>query len=374
MNKSGFSSSLAVVCPFSVILLLQTPHREAHAAHGPPNGFVPQTGEHCYMYAIQNLDDRSELGVLVLRGKAGRQGYARDNLILAPNTNHREWILPIRTLQIATADFKTPGSGNRFELPAFLLQPDSSPDPDGDGLRDLAEFILGSVPKQGDMDVGGIPDGIEVQQDIDPLEGKPASVVLRATANRLERLHADGEAGGGMRLLFRQLIPGRWRRIRHVRHHPVELAHIGAASAGFEVVRAMPRRQLRGERQGDDLVERDFLAFGHGSSLTGEVVGNLGFDLGHVDCRNRFKNSAGRTTCTPKAAATARCRTLCVTRYRTSASRASCTSGSSSGSVAAGCHSVFCFRRSAKAQSTSRNASTSAWLIRNIPASRWRSS
>ena len=132
-----------------------------------------------HYYAISNLDNPS---IPVLRGKAGSQGYAHDVIILAPNTRYREWILQIRTMQIGVTNYSTPDVGQRFQIPTFHLAPTTSPDSDGDGLTDLAEFILGTNPAKADSDGDGIPDGVEIQDGTDPLDGLPATIgIIAAT-------------------------------------------------------------------------------------------------------------------------------------------------------------------------------------------------
>jgi hypothetical protein len=162
--------------------------------------------------------------------------------------------------------------------------------------------------------------------------------------------------------------------IGHVGHDLIERLDVTPAGAGFDVVGSLPGPELGGEVESNYRVEENLLALGCGAGLSRQVIRNLCFDLGHVDCLSRFKNSDGRNTCTPNSAAraTAICRTLCVTRYRTPVSRASCTSASSSGSAATGGHAVLFWRRSANAQSTSGNASASAWFRFSARASRRR--
>src|SRR5688572_25459917 len=109
-----------------------------------------QSGVHYYL--IENLSDSAETGGSVLRGKAGSQGYAHDAIILAPNTLYREWILHLQTMRVAVTNYTTPDVGRSFRLPEFQLRTSTSPDSDGDGLHDLAEFILGTLPNRADTD------------------------------------------------------------------------------------------------------------------------------------------------------------------------------------------------------------------------------
>ncbi len=49
-------------------------------------------------------------------------------------------------------------------------------DTDNDGLADLAEFIIGTDPRNPDSDGDGIADGAEIDQGTNPLDGRPAAV------------------------------------------------------------------------------------------------------------------------------------------------------------------------------------------------------
>lgn len=132
-----------------------------------------------HYYAISNMINPT---IPVLRGKAGSQGYAHDLIILAPNTQYREWILHLQTMRVAVTNYTTPDVGRSFQLPEFQLRTSTSPDSDGDGLHDLAEFILGTNPNNPDTDGDRIPDGVEVQNGTDPLDGLPASIgIIAAT-------------------------------------------------------------------------------------------------------------------------------------------------------------------------------------------------
>ncbi|MCI0536021.1 MAG: Ig-like domain-containing protein [Verrucomicrobiales bacterium] len=179
--------SLGYVLPRPLCLLLRPSHLGllfvslligTWADAAAPNGLVLQTQLHYYV--ISNLDNPSSPA---LRGLAGNQGYAHDSIILAPNTRYQEWILRVPSLEVATTEYKTPGSGNRFELPEFIFRQETLPDTDGDGLHDLGEFILGTDPTKRDTDGDGIPDGAEVLHGTNPIDGRPAATGIIDTAS-----------------------------------------------------------------------------------------------------------------------------------------------------------------------------------------------
>lgn len=130
-------------------------------------------------YAIENLDTPQS----VLRGFAGSAGVAFDNLILSPDTNYRFWLLEAGEFRIANIDFTTPSSGGNVAVPDFNFRQASSHDSDGDGLRDLAEFIAGTNGLDPDSDDDGILDSAEIRQGTDALEGTPARTGLLATTD-----------------------------------------------------------------------------------------------------------------------------------------------------------------------------------------------
>ncbi|MBI3417732.1 MAG: Ig-like domain-containing protein [Verrucomicrobia bacterium] len=134
-----------------------------------------QTGLH--YYAVVDLNT----GKVVQRGTAGANGYAFDQLILAPNTPYRLMLLQAASLQVAQQSLTTPNSGSTFNIPQFTLAPSTQPDSDGDGLTDDAELIMGTDPNNPDTDGDGIPDGAEVQQGQDPLSGLIAKTGIIAT-------------------------------------------------------------------------------------------------------------------------------------------------------------------------------------------------
>ena len=145
------------------------------AGAGTPD-LTPQTGLH--YFAILNLDS----GQVIQRGGAGDNGIAHHNLILAPNTHYRQFILQAATLLVGSSDFTTPDSGATITLPAIPLHTSRMADSDGDGLPDDAEFIMGTDPRDADSDADGIKDGAEVQQGTDPLSNRTVRTGIIASA------------------------------------------------------------------------------------------------------------------------------------------------------------------------------------------------
>jgi hypothetical protein len=76
-------------------------------------------------------------------------------------------------------------SGQRATFPDYLLTIDATTlnDTDGDGLPNVAEFIIGTDFVILDTDGDGITDGAEVQQGTDPLDGIPAATGIIASAD-----------------------------------------------------------------------------------------------------------------------------------------------------------------------------------------------
>ncbi|MFM1942078.1 MAG: hypothetical protein RI897_1060 [Verrucomicrobiota bacterium] len=137
---------------------------------------APSLGPH--YYALQSL----ETGQVVQRGTTGSGGVAFEQLILAPNTRYRIWVLQAANLYTGAIDVTSPSIGNSLQLPAILLGTDLSRDTDADGLNDDGEFIMGTNPAQGDTDGDGVLDGLEVQQGSDPLSGLAVRTGIIASA------------------------------------------------------------------------------------------------------------------------------------------------------------------------------------------------
>ena len=132
-----------------------------------------------YYYAIENLDS----GTVVRRGTTTATGIPANSLILAPATGYREWLLEVDTLYVGFVEFRTPTAGRGFTIPTVPLLPSLTPDSDGDGLPDDAEFVVGTNALNPDSDSDGILDLSEIQQGLNPLEGVPAAIGIIASVD-----------------------------------------------------------------------------------------------------------------------------------------------------------------------------------------------
>ena len=132
-----------------------------------------------FFYAIENL----ESGFVVQRGQAGSQGIQPGDLILAPETHYREWLYDARTENLGVVDFTTPTSGRRFRIPQVPMTLPATPDSDGDGLHDDAEFVIGTDALDPDTDGDGVSDGAELEQGLDPLDGIPGRTGIQASVD-----------------------------------------------------------------------------------------------------------------------------------------------------------------------------------------------
>lgn len=110
-------------------------------------------------------------GQTVQRGRTGGSGALLDGVLVAPNRPFRLLVLRAEDFQIGVGDFVSPSVGAGVTPPYVLLEPDGSPDSDGDGLSDHAETIAGSRADRPDSNGDGMNDAAAVRAGFDPLAG-----------------------------------------------------------------------------------------------------------------------------------------------------------------------------------------------------------
>ncbi len=130
-----------------------------------------------HFYAVEDLDR----GRVEQRGLAGTLGTAFAQLILAPNTRYRLWVLSASSLRIGRVEVTTGDVGSNLEIPDIVLRRHNNFDEDGDGLADVAEFVVGTDVRDPDTDGDGIRDGIEIAEGLDPADGLALGVGIRAS-------------------------------------------------------------------------------------------------------------------------------------------------------------------------------------------------
>ena len=165
-------------------------------------------------YALVDMDRFPVQGeAAVQRGEA----TGRRQFLLAANTTYRLFKLDRASLRVGYVEFRSGPDGSRFEVPPVPLRDASYlVDADGDGLSDLAEFVLGTDPNDPDSDDDGILDGAAAQAGVirDPLlrTGLIASVQLPGNAQDVCALDdmavvALGQAGVAITNVFTRMNP-----------------------------------------------------------------------------------------------------------------------------------------------------------------------
>lgn len=122
-------------------------------------------GDSLRRYAIESL----VTGTIIQRGVVNSSGSGGNSVILAPSTQYRAWLFEPSTGLIGFRDFFTPAIGQPGSIPQVRLGLAYSPDSDGDGLSDDAEFVVGTDPKKYDTFGLGISDGLLVRSGSDVL-------------------------------------------------------------------------------------------------------------------------------------------------------------------------------------------------------------
>jgi hypothetical protein len=167
----AFSSRTAVVAAVLLIVafagLRDGIGARLHATALPPQ---PVKGE--FYYVIYDI--RAEQ--VVARGRVETETEVFSGLLLPSERRYRLGLLHARTLKEGWTEFTTPPAGQTFRFPNMIFSDSSGPDTDGDGLTDMAEFIVGTDPFNPDTDGDGIPDGAEVRQGTNPLDNTPGVI------------------------------------------------------------------------------------------------------------------------------------------------------------------------------------------------------
>lgn len=102
---------------------------------------------------------------------------------LQPNTYYRVSLLDPTSLDSGGLVFLTGPNGTRRQFTRVPLGPDPTDDPDNDLLTNENEYIVGTDDLSADTDGDGVPDGAEVIQGTNPLDGLIAQTGIVATAD-----------------------------------------------------------------------------------------------------------------------------------------------------------------------------------------------
>lgn len=142
-------------------------------------------------FALESL----ETG-FIQRGQLNSAGAA-ENLFVAPEELYQLSYYDAVNRRSGSVTLRSQLSGLTTYLPYALLirvEGGSRPDSDGDGLSDVAEFIVATAPNKADSDADGIPDGRELSLGSNPLDGVglPLGIVAQvATPGKAESVVAE---------------------------------------------------------------------------------------------------------------------------------------------------------------------------------------
>ena len=133
----------------------------------PTETEVPATQ---YSGAYYYLEENVSTGDIILRGLSNTSRL--NSLALGSNGEvYRVTIYSPELNRFAYLLFDAANAGQVTTSEKILLGQVSRPDSDFDGLNDLAEKIIGTDANNRDTDGDGIPDGIEIAQGSNPLDG-----------------------------------------------------------------------------------------------------------------------------------------------------------------------------------------------------------
>ncbi|MCK1485082.1 phosphatase PAP2 family protein [Bradyrhizobium sp. 193] len=150
-----------------------------------------------YLYKVQLLDVANPAGrVQEISGKTDVNGQYN---VFVP-ANHAYIVTlynPATNLYGTTGGF-TSGSGLSTTLGTVHVTSQDYSDHDGDGLGDIAEYVVGTSSNRQDTDGDGLSDYAEIKSGTNPLDGIPvATGVLAAVGlqGRVRSLTVESEAG-----------------------------------------------------------------------------------------------------------------------------------------------------------------------------------
>jgi hypothetical protein len=108
-----------------------------------------------------------------MRGRS--DAFGRLRFIVRPDEAYVLSVYDSVTKSFGALVVRSGPNGQITDLPPVLLSADDGTDSDGDGLSDIAEESIGTLPAVADSDGDGTPDGAEVWADTNPLDNRPAT-------------------------------------------------------------------------------------------------------------------------------------------------------------------------------------------------------